>query len=340
MNIENLKNLLTVLLACGLDYLIGDPINWPHPVQYMGLVINYYQKIIFSLFKNTETPFAKLALKFAGIILAIALIGGTGIISWLLLQQFSRLTADLPLISLLIESIILASCFAGKSLRQAAIAVLKPLRQNDLITARQTLSLYVGRDTANLDEAGILRAVLETVTENAVDGVTAPLFYAMVGAIILPIGAVPLALAYKAASTLDSMVGYKEAPFTDLGWCSAKLEDVLTWLPCRLTVLAIALLSGKPDQVLKICWRDARQDPSPNSGWSECVYAVSLGVQVGGANTYRGVTKNKPLLGEDRQPITPAIIEQALQLTRLCCYLWLLLFSMIYLSINFPWGRI
>lgn len=331
----NVENLLTVLLACVLDYLIGDPVHWPHPVQYMGLVISYYQKIVFYFFKNTETPFAKCALKFAGIILAIALIAGCGLLSWLVIRELRSLTGNIPGISLIIESIMLASCFAGKSLRQAAIAVLKPLGENDLITVRQTLSLYVGRDTANLDAQGILRAVLETITENAVDGVTAPLFYAMLGAIILPVGAVPLALAYKAASTLDSMVGYKEAPFTDFGWCSAKLEDLLTWLPCRLTVLTIALLSGKPDQVLKICWRDARQDPSPNSGWSECVYAATLGVQVGGVNIYRGVTKNKPLLGEDSQPITPIIIEQALQLTRLCCYLWLILFSMIYLSINF-----
>ncbi len=114
-------------------------------------------------------------------------------------------------------------------------------------------------------------------------------------------------MAYKAASTLDSMVGYREVPYTYLGWFSAKLEDGLTWLPCRLTVLTLSLLSGKPLHIWKICQRDAPQDPSPNSGWSECAYAAVLGVQVGGINHYRGIEKHKPLLGDVTHPITPTL---------------------------------
>ena len=132
-----------------------------------------------------------------------------------------------------------------------------------------------------------------------------------------------MALAYKAASTLDSMVGYQQEPFTDLGWFSAKFEDILTWIPCRLTVLTLAILSGKPILVLSICRRDAPQDPSPNSGWSECIYAAILGVQLGGKNTYQGVIKEKPLLGDPLNPITPQSIQKALNLTRICCLLWL-----------------
>ncbi|MFM8007348.1 MAG: CobD/CbiB family cobalamin biosynthesis protein, partial [Dolichospermum sp.] len=110
---------------------------------------------------------------------------------------------------------------------------------------------------------------------------------------------------YKASSTLDSMIGYKQAPYTDIGWFSARWEDGFTWLPCRLTVITLSLLSAKPLHVWRICRRDAIKDPSPNSGWSECAYAAILGVQMGGVNWYSGVAKHKPLLGDPIYTITP-----------------------------------
>jgi adenosylcobinamide-phosphate synthase len=228
-----------------------------------------------------------------------------------------------PLVGLGVAIVLLASCFAGRSLRQAAIDVLLPLSQGDLAQARQRLSLYVGRDTHNLSEAEVLRAVMETLSENATDGVMAPLFYALVGTAISPYLGVGLAIAYKALSTLDSMVGYRTAPYTDLGWFSARSEDVATWLPCRLTVLTIALLSRQPMRVWHLCRRDAPQDPSPNAGWSECAYAAALGVQLGGTNTYRGELKHKPLLAEPQRPITVPVIHQGCRLTRWAFLLWL-----------------
>ena len=245
---------------------------------------------------------------------------GSGGLGWFMVQTARGFH---PLLAVAVESILLASCFAGKSLRNAAQDVLKPLTAGDLAQARSRLSHYVGRDTENLSEAEILRAVFETVTENSTDGVMAPLFYAIAGAFLPMVGSIPLTLAYKAASTLDSMVGYREEPYTNIGWFSAKLEDVLTWLPCRLTVFTLALLSGKAGYVWKICRRDAIADPSPNSGWSECAYAAALGVQVGGTNWYRGVAKHKPLLGEALYPIVPERIEQAMRLTRDCFLIWL-----------------
>jgi adenosylcobinamide-phosphate synthase len=242
-------------------------------------------------------------------------------VGWGLVHLSHRLH---PLLGLAAETVLLASCLAGRSLRRAAAAVLAPLDRGDLATARDRLALYVGRDTASLDEGEIRRAVLETVSENATDGVLAPLFYALLGA-ALPLGSVPLALAYKAASTLDSMVGYREPPYTYLGWCSARLEDGLTWLPCRLTVITIALLSGRPRRVWALCRRDAAADPSPNAGWSECAYAAALGVQLGGPNTYRGQVKVKPLLGDATVPITGDRIAQALGLTRRAVVLWVAL---------------
>lgn len=256
--------------------------------------------------------------------MAIILIVGSSCLGWSIVQAARWLH---PLLGVAVESILLASCLAGKSLREAGEAVLQLLTKGDLSQARSTLSQYVGRDTDNLSEPEILRAVLETVTENATDGVMAPLFYALVGAFFPIVGSVPLALGYKAASTLDSMVGYREAPYTHIGWFSAKLDDVLTWLPTRLLVITLAVLSSKPSYVWQICVRDASADPSPNSGWSECAYAATLGVQVGGTNYYRGVAKHKPQLGDPIHPITPDRIGQAMQLTRWSFLIWLFLGS-------------
>jgi len=312
---------MVLIGAAGLDYWIGDPWGWLHPVQVMGWAIQQYSRWAFN-FKSAIVQ------RWAGVGLAIGLVSLSGFAGWLVVTGATWLH---PIFGVITAIVLLASCFAGRSLRRAAENVLAPLQAGDLETARSRLSLYVGRDTADLDEAEILRAVLETVTENAVDGVLAPLFYAIVGS-LLPIalqfpeagiGAVPLALAYKAASTLDSMVGYREAPYQDLGWCSARSEDGLTYIPCRLTVLTLALLSGHLQKVWQICRRDAPQDPSPNAGWSECAYAVVLGVQVGGKNQYRGVVKHKPLLGEPIHPITPDRIRQAMNWTRRMFLLWL-----------------
>lgn len=309
----SLRPAIVLLLAALVDYVIGDPWNWLHPVQVMGWGINRYCQFCFKHFQHP------IVLRLAGIGLTVALLSLSGFAAWLIIQLSKWLH---PILGLLAEVILLASCFAGRSLRNAAEDVLKPLTAGDLATARSKLSLYVGRDTEALSSTEILRAVLETVTENATDGVMAPLFYAILGSAV-PVGSAPVAIAYKAASTLDSMVGYRKSPYTDLGWCSARLEDVLTWLPCRLHILTLALLSRKPGRVWRLCQRDAVKDPSPNSGWSECAYAAILGVQVGGANQYQGVIKHKPLLGEAVQPITPITIQQALTLTRLSFLVWL-----------------
>jgi adenosylcobinamide-phosphate synthase len=320
MGIEFTPPGLILLIAATLDFLIGDPWGWLHPVQVMGWVINRYTQTVFKVWKSPLT------LRIAGVGLMLLLVLGSGIVGWLIT---AIATAIHPLLGILMASIMLASCFAGRSLRAAAEDVLQPLAQGDLVTARSYLQRYVGRDTNHLSESEILRAVLETVTENATDGVMAPLFFALVGALMPAIGSVPLALAYKAASTLDSMVGYRAAPYTDLGWGSAKTDDILTWLPCRLTVFTLALLSRQPGSVWQLCRRDAVQDPSPNSGWSECVYAAVLGVQVGGINYYQGVAKVKPFLGEPLRPITPAIIRRALQLTRYVGLIWLAIVSLM-----------
>ncbi|HEY9850612.1 MAG TPA: adenosylcobinamide-phosphate synthase CbiB [Leptolyngbyaceae cyanobacterium] len=333
VNFSRLEPALVLALASWLDFIIGDPWGWPHPVQAIGWVINRLFQWAIEFLNNPDTksylhwlkkitnfPIDNIISRFTGAVLGIGLVIGSGSIGWLTIAGARWVH---PLLGMTVNTILLASCFAGRSLTNAGIAVLQPLIKGDIDTARSTLRQYVGRDTANLSAPEILRAVLETVTENATDGVLAPLFYALIGLFFPPIGSVPLVLAYKTASTLDSMVGYREAPYTYIGWFSAKQEDVLTWLPCRLLVITLAFLSGRPYQIWKICWRDAPKDPSPNSGWSECVYAALLNVRVGGTNWYRGVAKPKPLLGDPKAPITPDKIKQAMQLTRYCFLIWL-----------------
>lgn len=287
-----------LIVASILDFAIGDPWGWPHPVRAMGWAIAQATSFIF---RHVRAPAAQ---RLAGTFLTVCLLAVSAAIGWGSIWVAYSLNYWLGLAT---ESILLASCFAGRSLRDAAIAVLTPLQAGDTERARSVLSLYVGRDTENLEPPEILRAILETVSENSTDGAIAPIFYAI-------LGGAPLALAYKAASTLDSTIGYIEAPYTDLGWFSAKLEDALSWLPCRLTVAIVALLSRHPLKVWRLCCRDAPKDPSPNAGWSECAFAASLGVQMGGINTYRGQIKSKPLLGEPQRPITPEVIVEALSI--------------------------
>ena len=322
--------IVVLLLAAGCDALVGDPKNSPHPVRAIGWAIAACSRIVFALFPGRDR-----CQRFAGIVLAIGTIFGSGAIAWLAARAVDRLP---PFLAACAHALLLASCFAGKSLADAAREILRPLLAGEIAEARCVLSQYVGRDTENLSPAEILRAALETVAENATDGVVAPLSYAIAGAFFPHVGSFPAAIAYKAASTLDSMVGYREAPYTHLGWCSAKVEDALTWLPCRLNVLTLALLSGRPGFVLSLCQRDAPLDPSPNAGWSECAYAAILGVRLGGTNRYRGIEKQKPFLGNAERAITPAIVERALELTRTCFLIWLAV-GLTLLALRFFWTR-
>ncbi|MGB8699273.1 MAG: adenosylcobinamide-phosphate synthase CbiB [Thermosynechococcaceae cyanobacterium] len=310
--------------AALLDFALGDPWGWPHPVRGMGWAIQGYSQWAWRQFKSP------LLLRWAGGLLAIGLVGGSALLAWAVISEAYRIWMPLGWV---LEVVLLASCFAGRSLRAAAEEVLQALKTKPLVEARTALSGYVGRDTTDLSEAEVLRAVLETVAENTTDGVMAPLFYGLLGLALPSIGPVPLAIAYKAASTLDSMVGYRQDPYTHLGWFSAHLDDCLTWLPCRLNVFTLGGLSGKLQTVLRLCRRDAMKDPSPNSGWSECAYAAILEVQLGGFNTYGGVLKLKPLLGKPYRPITPERIALALRLMRNSFVTWVV----FAIALRFLW---
>ncbi len=206
-------------------------------------------------------------------------------------------------------SIVLASTtLAARDLWDHVRAVDDPLQAGDLPAARGAVAMIVGRDTAELSESEVARATVETVAESAADGVIAPLLY-------LAIGGAPLALAYKAVNTLDSMIGHRDERYADLGWASARLDDLANWIPARLSAVLLILGSGLVTQRLepihngwRVLRRDGKKHPSPNSGRPEAALAGILGVRLGGTNFYDGIAQDRPILGaEGRSAETPDI---------------------------------
>jgi adenosylcobinamide-phosphate synthase len=218
---------------------------------------------------------------------------------------------------------------ATRDLHVETRRVLQALAEGNIPRAREELSCLVGRDTAHLDEPEILRALVETVAENTSDGVIAPLFY-------LGLGGPPLALTYKAINTLDSMVGYKNERFRNIGWASAKLDDVANFIPARLSGLIIVLASfllRKPwRNSLGILWRDRRKHESPNSAWPEAAMAGALGVQLGGLNYYFGQPSLKPFLGDRQKNIDLTDVRESWKI------LYLSSFCMLLFSLLLAWG--
>ena len=205
-----------------------------------------------------------------------------------------------PFMGIAVESILISTTIAHKSLKKAALDVYDPLQKDDYREARLKLSYIVGRDTEHLGESEIVRGTVETVSENTSDGVTAPMFWAW-------IGGAPFALLYRAINTCDSMVGYKNDKYADFGWASARMDDVVNWIPSRLTGFGM-LLANRPGKAKvkatwKILFRDAKKHPSPNSGWCEAATAALLGIQLGGLNTYKGVVSNRALMGDPLYPL-------------------------------------
>ena len=278
-------------------------------------------------------------LRLAGGWITLLLVGGSGLAGWGVEQL-----APSPLLV-----VALASALAGRSLEQAVLQVLETLpnsvqavqNQTDdagdnprlaaLQPARQALAWIVGRDTADLDAPEILRALAETASENGVDGLFAPLFWMLLGAGLWSLNPAlpgPLALAwgFKAASTLDSMLGYRRGRLRWLGTAGAQLDDLLVWLPCRLVAVSLPLAAGQPGRccgVLAAAKRDGASDPSPNAGVSQAAYAHVTGVQLGGSNSYGGQIRHKPLLAPGLPAPDQAAVLKMLQLNRRLQLLWL-----------------
>ena len=273
--------------ALALDLILGDPRWYPHPVVLIGRLISGLERW---LRRSGWNGYG------GGVVLCLLTVIGTAVTGWGILHCCRLLHPALEAAAALL---IAWNCLALRSLHRESALVAQALHRGDLVQARGFLSYIVGRDTGNLDETAIWRATIETVAENSSDGVIAPLFW-------LAVGGPVAALAYKAASTLDSMVGYRDEQYQRLGWASARLDDLLNLLPARLTALAMILVAPLVGLSTPGSWqiwrRDHRNHPSPNSGHPEAAAAGALGVQLGGPSCYQGIRKLKPLLGDPLRP--------------------------------------
>lgn len=318
-----LYHLFAISLAFLIDALIGDPPHWPHPVKWMGSVISFLEK------KLNRTG----ARKGKGIAMVLILLSIVAVIS-ISLVWFSY--SPHFIVGIVVEGILIATTISCRSLKEAALEVYEPLKAGDMEQARLKLSYIVGRDTERLDEGEIVRGTVETVAENTTDGVTAPLFWAF-------IGGAPLALIYRAINTCDSMVGYKNEKYLQFGWASARLDDLVNWIPSRLTGV-IMLLTNRPKysnrrSAWHILFRDAKRHPSPNSGWNEAAVAALLGIQLGGMNTYKGMISNRAKMGEPHVSLQQKHILETNQLLNRTSALFILALWIggILLELAVPW---
>lgn len=306
-----------LLGAFGLDLLLGDPRGWPHPVVWIGRLIQRLENLWTGLLGRC---------RLAGVLLTFSTLLVAGGAAWGLLALAGSLHSWLWGAAALWLT---WTCLALRSLHGESLAVARHLQDGDLAAARQALSFIVGRDTAELGEAEILRATIETVAENTSDGVIAPLFY-------LCLGGPVLGILYKAASTLDSMVGYQNERYREVGWASARLDDLLNLVPARLTgllmVLASAVLRLDAAGAWRVMRRDGRKPKSPNAGIPEAAVAGALGIRLGGPAAYFGRRVEKPPIGDGERPMTLAAYRQTVRLMYLAS-LFMLGLGLIFLGV-------
>ena len=295
--------MMTVWAVLGgfvLDALFGDPAWLPHPVVYMGKAISKLEKFLRP--RLPKTPQGELL---GGAIVAFCLPVGTFLLTGLVCWGAARLH---PLLGLAVQMFWCGQALAARGLVQESTNVYKELKKPDLPGARKAVSRIVGRDTAELTAEGVTKAAVETVAENASDGVIAPLLYMLVG------GA-PLALTYKAINTMDSMLGYKNEKYLYFGRVPAKLDDVANYIPSRLAALlwvaAAAFTHNDAKGAWKIWRRDRRRHASPNSAQTESACAGALGVQLAGPAYYFGQYYPKLTIGDALRPIEPEDILRA-----------------------------
>ncbi|MBY6837092.1 cobalamin biosynthesis protein [Clostridium botulinum] len=267
-----------------LDLILGDPENPIHPVRIIGKFASKLEMLTRKLFKK--------CLKIGGLITWLIVISATFIVNFFILKIASGFNKYL---GILLSGVIIYFCISAKGLVTEGYKVISLVRNDDIKAARKQLSFIVGRDTENLEKQDIIRAVIETIAENMSDGIIASIFYA-------GLGGAPLAMAYKAVNTLDSMFGYKNDKYMEFGYFSAKLDDVFNYIPARITgiliILSSMILGYDFKRSLKIYKRDRYNHSSPNSAHPEAAMAGILGIQLGGANYYFGKLVKKQTIGD------------------------------------------
>lgn len=306
-------NILVIPFAYILDLIFGDPRWFPHPVKAIGWLINKMEIPLRKIFSFAGRKGEYLA----GIVFAFIIIGVTIGASYTLVRAANGVSKTLGLI---VSVILIYTTLSIKDLKDESMDVVCTLTNRDIKIARKKLSLIVGRDTGNLNEKEIIRATVETVAENTVDGIISPLFYAF-------LGGAPLALAYKAVNTLDSMVGYNNDRYRDFGWASARLDDLANFIPARISALLFPIASwfiGESGlNCWQVVWRDGKKNPSPNSGIPEAAIAGALNIQLGGSNRYNSAVISKPLIGNDINPLEVGHIKKTIKISYICSVLML-----------------
>ncbi len=302
-----------LIAAYVLDLAFGDPRRLPHPVRWIGRLVLWAE----SIFYDGET--SPRLQRMAGIAFWMVVTAVVVCSAMLLLGLLAHFDAN----ALHVGAIWLAyTTLATRSLHKESSGVARALREGDIPGARERLSLLVSRETSHLEESGIVRALVETVSENISDGIVAPMFY-------LAIGGPVLGLAYKAVNTMDSMVGYLSDRYRYFGWFAARADDVANWIPARLSGLLLvgAAASLRLDwrNAWKVMVRDARKMKSPNAGFPEAASAGAMGVQLGGANVYFGKIVEKPRLGDAHNALTLEAYDTMIRLMYMTSFLALVL---------------
>lgn len=310
-----------ILAAYTLDLIIGDPRWIPHPVIAMGKAITGLEKIIRSKVTTDR------GLRYAGFLFPLFIVTGAFVLTWALLKFLFYIH---PALAVAGEILLIATTIATKGLRDAGMDVYRHLRAGQLPEARAALGMIVGRDTKQLESSEVVRGTVETVAENIVDAIISPLLFAF-------LGGAPLAMAYRAVNTLDSMVGYKNDKYKSLGMASARLDDIANFIPARITALLLfasaQMLGLHVKNSVRTVKRDARKHPSPNGGYPESAVAGALGIRLGGYNVYHGVRSFRAYMGEPyhemeaghiRTTISMMYISSSLFVIILVFLLWLL----------------
>ena len=306
---------IKIWIAYVLDLIFGDPQNVVHPVQVIGKIISAGEKVLL----RKKYKFL------AGAVLNIFTVS----ITYTLMYLISK-SVKISVFFMIIEIYLMYTIFSINSLAREGNRVYRILKEGDIEKARKDLSYLVSRDTETMDEKMIIRSTMETISENTVDGIVAPMFYMF-------LGGMPLAMAYKAINTLDSMVGYKNEKYMDFGKFSAKVDDAANFIPARITgiliVLASMILGYDYKNSLKIFIRDRKNHSSPNSAHSEASVAGALEVQFGGKVSYFGKEIDKPTIGDKTKEFELEDIRKNIRIMYVTSFLSLVMFSVISVGI-------
>ena len=309
-------SLLALVLGFGIDLIVGDPHSIPHPVIFIGKLISAIEKVVRKIFPKTVRG-ENVA---GGILWLLVVVISTAVPALLLWLCYGLNTW----LSLALESIMCWQILATKSLKDESMKVYDALKTGDIEKSRYAVSMIVGRDTANLDDKAVARAAVETVAENTSDGIIAPMLY-------LTIGGAPLGFFYKAVNTMDSMLGYVEMPYKNIGLVPAKMDDVMNFIPSRLSALIMLLAGWLLKQNVKNGWKIFKRDrfnhASPNSAQTESVFAGLLGLRLAGDAWYHGELHKKKFIGDALREIEYEDIPRSCRLLYVTAILSLILFG-------------